>query len=66
MQIKNSILIPHSQIRNRVTPADCRKGERLWKPPQGAAQSRVIWVRILYLEKFARQARKSCTIGLHE
>ncbi|MGB6281010.1 MAG: hypothetical protein WBG91_12435, partial [Syntrophobacteria bacterium] len=25
------------------------RGERLLKPPQGAAQSRVLWVRILYL-----------------
>ena len=31
-----------------VTSADCLKGERLLKPPWGAAQSRVLWVRILY------------------
>jgi hypothetical protein len=31
-----------------VTSADCRKGERPLKPPQGAAQSRVLWARILY------------------
>ncbi|MGD8315599.1 MAG: hypothetical protein PVH08_11950, partial [Syntrophobacterales bacterium] len=23
-----------------ITPADWRKGERVWKPPQGAVQSR--------------------------
>ena len=35
-----------------VTPADCRKGERPLKSPQGAAQSRVLWVRILYSRGF--------------
>ena len=35
-----------------VTPADSRKGERPLKPPQGAAQSRVFWARILYLRFF--------------
>ncbi|MCK5656527.1 MAG: hypothetical protein KAI21_01740, partial [Deltaproteobacteria bacterium] len=25
-----------------ITPTDCRKGERLLKPPQGAARSRVL------------------------
>jgi hypothetical protein len=27
-------------LHHAITPADCRKGERLWKPPQGAVQSR--------------------------
>jgi hypothetical protein len=31
-----------------ITPADFREGERLLKPPQEAAQSRVLWARILY------------------
>jgi hypothetical protein len=35
-----------------VTPADCRKEERPLKPPQGAAQSRVLWARILNLRFF--------------
>jgi hypothetical protein len=39
----------HYFFHYSITPADCRKGERLWKPPQGAVQSRVLWVRILYL-----------------
>ena len=35
-------------LHRSITPADYRKGERVWKPPQGAVQSWVLWVRILY------------------
>ena len=35
-----------------VTPGDSRIKERPLKPPQGAAQSRVFWARILYLRFF--------------
>ena len=31
-----------------ITPVDWREEERVWKPPQGAVHSRVLWVRIFY------------------
>ena len=43
LNLNYTFRIPHSQIRNRVTPVAYRKGERALMPPQGAAQSRVLY-----------------------
>jgi hypothetical protein len=52
-------------LHHSITPVDCRKGERVWKPPQEAAQIRVLRVRIHYFPlNFIAAARSTSQSSL--
>ena len=49
-------------LHHSITPADFLCGERLLKSPREAAQSRFLWVRILYFPFPSKKVQLACDL----